>query len=147
MVCLHQYNQLKVRQCIPALVQGVRTLNSTLIHGTLSSNHPASYQQQYNLLESGKQRSYRERNPNGNRCYICNEPGHHDQQCPRKGNQRQPPQQYSDQRYPQPQYDVPYYQPIKHPHLPSLQARPVEEVRTIMAPAKVGKSEESYVKA
>lgn len=71
-----------VRQCIPALVQGVRTLNS-------SSNHPAPYQQPASSsFESGKQRSYRERNPNNNRCYICNDPGHYAHQCPRKGTQR-----------------------------------------------------------
>lgn len=94
-----------VRQRIPALVRGIQTLNSTLVHGSSLSNHPPC-QQPFNSLQSGRQSQYRERNPNDDRCYICNEPGHYTHQCPRKGNQRQSPQQYWGQRYPQPQYNA-----------------------------------------
>lgn len=43
-----------LRQYIPLLVQGVQTLNSTLIHGPSSSSHP-TYQQPYNLPQAGRQ--------------------------------------------------------------------------------------------
>lgn len=132
-----------VRQCIPALVQGVRKLNQTLIHGPSSSSHP-TYQQPYSSPQSGRQRQYRDRNPNGDRCYICNELGHYAHQCPRRGNQRLPPQQYSGQRYPQPQYDVPYYPHIQHPPPPVLQAEQAAEVRIILAPVRNAGSEETY---
>lgn len=70
-----------------------------------------------NPLVNGNQQVYQERNLNGDRCYICNEPGYYANQCWQAPNP-----------------------------LPS-QARPVEEVHTIMAPARVEESEESHEKA
>lgn len=132
-----------VRQCIPALVQGVQMLNSTLVHGSSSSNH-LPYQQQYNSSQSGRQRQYRERNPNEDRCYICNEPGHYAHHCPRERNQSKPPQRYSGQRYPQQQYDALYYPPAQHPPPPPIQSRPAREIRAIMAPAEEKHFGEKY---
>ena len=132
-----------VKQCIPTLVQGVRTLNSTLIHGLSLSSYP-TYQQPYSSPQSGRQRQYCDRNLSADRCYICNELGHYAHQCPRRGNQRQPPQQYFGQRYPQPQYKIPHYLPIQYPPPPALQAEQAPEVRTILAPVKNAGSEKIY---
>ena len=63
------------------------------------------------------QQAYRGCNPNNDRCYVCNEPGHYANQC----------------------WQVPNPLP--------LQVRPMEEVRAIMAPARVAKSEESNEKS
>ena len=116
-----------VRQCNPALVQGVGMLNSTLIYGpSQSSLRNASYQQQ---------------------CYVCDEPGHYAQQYPWKGNQEQQPQQYSGQSYSQQQYDTSYYPLVQHhPPPASNESRPVQEDRTMMAPTRVEESEESCEK-
>lgn len=85
-----------LRHCIPALVQGVRMSNSTLIHGpspTFSSN--PSYQRQYGSFQPERQGQYRDFNQNDDRCYVCSEPGHYRHQCRRERNQRQQPAQYS----------------------------------------------------
>lgn len=70
-----------------------------------------------NLPAIRNQRRYRGRNPSDEGCYICNKPGHYANRC------------------------------WQAPHPPPLQARPLEEVRTIMVPAGVGQSEEIYDKA
>lgn len=70
-----------------------------------------------NLPAIRNQRVYRGRNPSDDGCYNCNKPGHYANRC------------------------------WQAPHPPPLQARPVEEVRTIMVPAGVGQSEEIYYKA